>query len=170
MGSHILTIGALFLLGVFLLSANGLLADSSRLADENEYCLTSISIAQSIIDEAKAKSFDETTTTGNVPVATDLSPSLGPDASETIAATDTLSNGSFRSSSVFDDVDDYNGYHRQVSTSRVGGYDVRVSVNYASLTAPDSVSPTRTFCKRMVVTVTNPYMTGPIQLSYAFAY
>jgi hypothetical protein len=171
MASSILTIGALLLLGIFMLSANSLMADNSQLADQNEYCLTSLSVGQSIIDEAKAKAFDQQTINQTVLQASGLTPvaRLGPDTTETVGSPDTLSSGTFRSAAIFNDVDDYNGYVRSVSTSRIDGYSVRVSVVYASLTYPDSTSATPTFCKRMTVIVTNKYMQGQVILSYVFA-
>jgi hypothetical protein len=165
-----MTIGALVLLGVFMLSANGLMVDNTRLAEQNEYCLTSLSIAQSIIDEAKSKSFDEATLTQTVTLSGGLTPPglLGPESPEFTHSPDTSANGLYGSSQAFDDVDDYNGYVRQASTKRVEGFTARVAVAYASPVNPDSISSSRTFCKRMTVTVTNKYMEGQVSLSYAF--
>lgn len=169
----LLTIGGIVLLTTFVLYANGLMFDNTKIASDNEYVITAISLAQSVIDEAKTKGFDEATLLATVTSANDLTPVIlmGADGpSETFATPDSIDSNHPHSIAQYDDVDDYHGYVRIVNTPRAEGFRVETAVEYVSETNPDSVSAVRTFCKRMQVTVTSPYMQHPVLLSYAFTY
>jgi hypothetical protein len=168
----LLTIGGILLLSTFVLYANGLLFDNSKIAADNEFVITAISIGQSVIDEAKTKAFDEQTVAGTVTLRTDLtsSYSLGTDGGEAVSNPDTASESGSASFSRFDDVDDYNGYIRLVNTPRAEKYRVLAAVSYASETYPDSSKLAQTFCKRITVTVTSPFFAQPVTLFYAFTY
>ena len=159
MGSNmVLTIGALLLFGTFLTSSNRLMTGNTQIATQNEYNVTALAIAQSVIDEAKLKAFDEQTVTQSVvsPLLLTASASLKYDGiTETAPSPDTLSSLGYSSIRLYDDVDDYNGYTRTVNTPRAEGYNVSVVVAYASETSPDSSKSTQTYCKTMKVTVTS---------------
>jgi hypothetical protein len=174
MGSNmILTIGALVLFGTFLSSSNRLMTGNTQIATQNEYNLTALALAQSVIDEAKIKAFDEATVTTSVisPVFLTAPGSLRNDGSaESTPTPDTLASNGFASIRVFDDIDDYNGYTRRVNTPRADGYNISVSVGYASETYPDSAKSTQTYAKKMTVTVTSNYISQPLTLSYNFTY
>lgn len=173
MGSgFLLTIGALLLLGIFTLTANGLISENERIADENEYYLTSLSIAQSIIEEAKSKSFDQATVSAPLDslIVLTLPTSLGPEPGEFVPVPDSLGPDGYMSLKFFNDVDDYNGYLRVVNTPRAEGYIVNVSIAYGSPTWPDSTLATNSFCKRMTVTVTSPLVSEAVALQYAYIY
>lgn len=183
MGSNMmLTIAAVFLFGLFVVAGNNLMSNNSKVAGQSEYSLTALALAQSVIDEAKAKAFDENSTGGHVVTsASQLTAGLGPEPSETITSPDT-DNGStgYLSPQRFDDIDDYNGYSRIANTQRAKGYLVSVQVQYVDETNPESVSGVQTYCKRMNVSVSCPDISDlnrvssmddlPIRLSYIFAY
>ena len=168
----LLTIGALLLLSLFTLTANGLISENERIAEENEYFVTSLSIAQSIIDEAKAKAFDQGTVSTPLDslIVLTLPINLGPETGEFVPVPDSLGTGGYMSTSFFNDVDDYNGYVRVVDTPRAEGYAATVRVEYGSPTWPDSILTTSSFCKRMTVSVTNPHVSQAVTLQYAFIY
>ena len=191
MGANmLLTIGAVLLFGMFLSLSNKLMIGNNQIASQNEYYITGLSLAQSVIDEAKTKAFDQKTASGSVSSRSSLtSPdSLGRDGSSelTVPAVDTLCSSSpysstskgYWSSIKFNDIDDYKGYSRLVNTPRAEGYKLRVTVNYASETSPDSSSMSRTYCKKITVKVTSPYFPkqgdngGPdtLTIPYAFTY
>src|SRR5262245_39016337 len=65
-GNMILTIGSVLLFGTFLSLANKLMIGNNQIASQNEYYITSLSLAQSIIEEAKTKAFDQKTVTTGV--------------------------------------------------------------------------------------------------------
>ena len=176
MGANlILSMGALVIFGTFLSSSNRLMIGNSQIAEQNEYYITALSIAQSVIDEAKAKAFD-TKTIGlfqplTVRDSLTAAAKLGPETGEKITGTDTLSSTGYKSSTKFNDVDDYDNYKRLVNTQRVEGFQVSVKVQYADEISPDATSGSlQTFCKRMRVTVSSPYMPDNLQISYAFTY
>ena len=182
-GSNLmLTICALLLFGLFAMGGRTLTATNSRIADHSEYSLTAISVAQSIIDEAKTKAFDHRTTNRWFSVPPDsFSTALGPDiSSEIFTMADTSSSGAYRSATKYNDIDDYNHYVRVINSNRARGYVVSVEVNYVNESDPESLTSSRTNCKRMDVSVTCPAMSQlnaetsedalPIRLSYVFAY
>jgi hypothetical protein len=166
------TIGALLLVGIFFISGNRRIVEGKISADGSEYTITAVSLAQSLIDEAKLKAFDEQSMAGPV-LRSDLTSnsSLGKDGgTESVPVPDVTASSGYASATKFDDVDDYKGYTRLVNTSRASGYSITVSVNYASETYPDSVKSVKTFCKRMRVTVTHPNIPSPVVVSYPFVY
>jgi len=202
MGANIiLAVGAIVIFGTFLSSSNNLMTGNTQIAEQNEYYITALSLAQSVIDEAKAKAFDQKTVaidsvtimklTMTPPTLDSMTApgSLGKDAGETVPNPDTLTTASpfstitpgFRSSSTFNDIDDYANYSRRVNTPRAEGYRLRVSIGYANESYPDSAKAVRTFCKTMTVYVTSPFLPSrrnssgtvvqdTVKLSYAFTY
>lgn len=167
-----LTIGAVVLLTLFTLSANKIILQNKMMSSESEYVITAIGLAQSVINEAKTKTFDENSVTGTITSASQLtaSASLGNETGESPVQPDTSSSNAYQSFSKFDDIDDYDGYKRSVTTPRAGGYLVSVTVDYVNETDPETVSTTQTYCKKMTVSVTSPYITIPVKLYYAFTY
>lgn len=191
MGANMmLTIGAILLFGIFLSSTNKLMIGNNQIASQNEYYIAGISLAQSLIDEAKTKAFDENTIGQDTMVAKSklTAPgSLGKDgAAETFSFPDTAISSApfstaykgYKSISKYDDVDDYNGYSRLVNTTRAEGYRISATVRYGDEVNPDASPGVRSFCKVMVVKVTSPYFRkssdngGPdtLSLQYAFTY
>lgn len=170
MGQNVLlSIAAVILLGSFLVAANGLLSDNMRIASEDEYILTALTLEQSIIDEVKTKAFDQATVSTPVNSTSALSVP-GIDGGESIPNPDVNPGSGFLSATKFNDVDDYNGYARIVNTPRAGTFTLSVTVCYASETSPDSAAAGKTFCKRMTVSATNPLLTAPVSLQYIFVY
>jgi hypothetical protein len=95
MGNHmLLTIGALLLFGTFMLTANGLMSDNKISAEQNEYAMTAISLAQSVIDEAKNKAFDEAIALNpnGTFTTSDMSTTLGRESGESVPSPDTLTS------------------------------------------------------------------------------
>src|SRR6516162_10165223 len=142
-GNMLLTIGAIIIFGIFLCGANKLMIGNNQIAAQNEYYLTALSLAQSIIDEAKDKAFDQATVGTAISTRAPLAaPGLfGPDgASEAVPFPDTLcksspysaTNPGYWSAIRFNDVDDYQGYYRLVNTPRAEGYKLRVSLTYVN--------------------------------------
>lgn len=179
----LLTIAAFVLLGSLFLSTQNLISYNEQDTVENEYVLAAYGAGQSVIDEAMAKAFDENTIGAGIPDTGSLTGTgiLGREGlAEVIPSPDTMTASApfsaaypgYRSAAQFDDVDDYNGYVRLVKSSRsYEGDTVRVKVVYAQLDDPGQASPgQRTWCKRMVVTVTGKYFTQPVTLTHGFTY
>jgi Tfp pilus assembly protein PilX len=170
--SFLLILGSLLLLTLFSLASNRLIGENERIAEESEFNLTAFSLAQSIIDEAKSKEFDQHTVGAELttPVTLTAAAQLGPDPGEELSGADSTSDAGYASMTRFNDVDDYNGYHRYVSTPRADGYEISVQVAYASTSCPDSLLSTPTFCKHMVVSVSSRYFSNPVTVQFAFMY
>jgi hypothetical protein len=185
MGPNILlAVGSLLIFGTFLRSSDQMMNANTQIAEQNEYYLTALSLAQSVIAEAKTKAFDQNTVASPVSSPDSLSGFLGQDGSgeaiptavpypDTLIKTSpyTAATPGFRSNLKFNDVDDYNGYKRLVNTQRAEAYTITSKVVFASPTYPDSTKvSTKTFCKRMTVTVKSPYIPDSVVVSYAFVY
>jgi len=168
-----LVIFGMLLLGTFMLMANGIMLENSTAADRNEYYLTAMSLAQSVIDEAKTKAFDQRTVSGPVTSKDSLTSPLSltrEGSGEVVPVPDTLTSQGFLSIIKFNDVDDYNGYRRLLNTPRANGYMLAATVRYVSATYPDSASSTKSYSKRMTVTVTSPYFPDSLSVQYIFVY
>src|ERR1035437_1780887 len=130
--------GALVIFSVFSLITNKSLINNKKVAMQSDYIITATSLAQSVIEEAKIKAFDEKTLKDTVTLVTSLSTTLGPDAGETFSPSidvmDAVKN-SFQSSLKYDDVDDYNVYKRVVNTPLSGIDSVKVQVYYVNPTS-----------------------------------
>jgi len=155
-GQMLLTLGALVLLSTLTLNINGTLLSSVSTTLEMESILNAVSVAQSMLDEAMAKSFDEKTVNNRIYTYSGMtSPSLlGRESGESIAGFDST----YLSRTLFDDVDDYHNYRRRVFNERLGWFEATATVTYVQETAPDNNSSTQTFAKRITVRVTNDYM------------
>jgi hypothetical protein len=128
-----------------------------------EATLNALSIAQSMLDEAMQRSFDEKTIGKIAYTYTDITQplSLGPESGEAIMGIDSAYTGDggyqdYKSKQAFDDVDDYNGYRRRVWDTRMGYFYVTDSVKYVKETNPNAESSTATFYKVIVVVVSHP--------------
>lgn len=179
MGSNIIcAVGAILLFGAFLSSSNREMTLNTRVAEQNEYYITAISLAQSLIDEAKTKAFDvKTIGVSNIP-RNGLTASLGREPGEGFPMPDTLLSTSpytpaaqgYLSVNRFNDVDDYNQYVRIVNTQRAERFQIKSAVTYVSESDPMATSGSQTFCKRMDVTVSSPFLTDSVRLSYVYSY
>ncbi len=162
----LLTICSFMLFGALLLSDNNMISNNVHLSTDNQFSVTAIGLAQSVIEEAKSKAFDAR----QVGFDEDsLSQVLGPETGEWIALPDTLGSNGYQSTRVYSDVDDYNGYRRIVRISPSEYYTIDVGVVYTSTTAPD-VEVSKSFSKKMTVTVNGPYQTASYSLTYVFTF
>ncbi|MBI1804522.1 MAG: hypothetical protein HY033_12430 [Ignavibacteriae bacterium] len=170
----IFTIFAFVLFGALVLSNKNIMENSTTLAAENEVSLAALASAQSIVEEAKTKAFDQNTVGGvEVSDSSGLSSSIGLDAGEIAPPSpDTVTATGFESSTNFNDIDDYNGYKRLVKMSN--GKDDKlidsVTVKYVKFSNPEDTSGTRTYLKKMTITVTTKYIPRPYTFTYIFSY
>src|SRR5512135_668745 len=95
MGANMmLTIGSILIFGLFLSTSNKMMTGNSQIAAQNEYYVAGMSLAQSIIDEAKTKAYDEKTIDSirTSPSSMTAVGSLGRESGEFVPATDTLTS------------------------------------------------------------------------------
>lgn len=145
-----LSIGALVLLSIIALAFYRASTNQTTISYANESMLEATAIGQSILEEIKAKAFDEMTVSAPCTTVAALTApsSLGPDTSET-------------ANTFFDDIDDYNNYTRTVISPRLGIYFAAVQVRYVDPNTPESASGISTFAKQVSVFVTNEYLISP---------
>lgn len=127
---------------------------------QNDAILEANSIGSMMVSEVKSKAFDNVTRTANVSSRSQLTStsSLGPESGEVIPANPervSASQAVFNSQQTFNDVDDYDGYTRIVKTENLGDFTVRDSVCYVLESDPEVSSPSQTWCKMVVVTVSH---------------
>lgn len=126
---------------------------------DNEAVLTALNIAESVLHEVAAKSFDENVIGKSVSSPDSLtSPmALGPDYGESFPS--------------FDDIDDYNGHVRTANSGRLGNFTVTVNVCYTTRALAGNCSSSRTFLKKVGVTVSgNPKLSNSVSAASIVAY
>ena len=157
-GQMMLTIGAMVLLSTLMLriNTNNLQTDSVRA--EAQYGVLATSIITSTIEKAKSLAYDEATDSNSVTMVSQLTPPgiLGPEAGETY---DT-----------FNDFDDFDGYTRVDSTMPSAVFNVRCEVYYIHPANLKSKYGNPTWHKKIVVTVSSPFMEDSIRQSSIYSY
>jgi len=168
MGQQIITVMALVLLTIAIVGANRLIVESINTRMEGEALHLAAGIAQSLLDEAKSKKFDHKAVETYYQATSEFTAatSLGPDGTEPGFSTISPDVFPFRSIGNYNDFDDYRNYVRVVNTGTIQGFIVKATVTYVATGNPESATTTRTYWKRMNVTVEHPtYLKKPIQLS-----
>lgn len=162
-GQIMFILGAFAMLSILALSLNRTMSGSVVFGLEMEATLNALSVGQSMMDEIMQRNFDHKTISKVAYGYSDVTSygSLGPEGGETIAGIDSAytSGGvfhDFQSKSKFNDVDDYNLYHRRVFDPLLGYFDVVDSIKYVSEFTPNRDTTSATFYKRIVVVVTHP--------------
>ncbi len=162
-GQIMFILGAFTMLALLALNVNRTMYGSLVLGLEMEATVNALSIGQSMLDEVMQRNFDQKTITKVAYNYSDITPagSLGPETGEAIAGIDSayMSGGvfhDFQSKSSFNDVDDYNLYHRRIRDARLGYFDVSDTIKYVSETSPNTPSSSATFYKVIVVVVRHP--------------
>ncbi|MBE0557878.1 MAG: hypothetical protein IH628_11655 [Proteobacteria bacterium] len=154
LGQTMLSAGALVLLTILVINAHRLVVQSGDAAVSAEAAQVGIDLAQSLLDEIQTKKFDQfADTSGSQAVSEFTAPaSLGPGAGESFTLPDTII---YKSIGKYNDVDDYHGYTRNTAVGQFAGYQLSVTVVYVDDDDPDVVVATRTYTKRVQVTVIN---------------
>jgi hypothetical protein len=164
----IYVLGAVVLFSLFAITINKSMVINTESTVESEIEYNAIAVAQSIIDQARQRAFDEVMVAKNVLELSTRSQtllnsftapvSLGPEASEVYPQ--------------YDDFDDFKLTNFQMTTE-YGNYTVNstisyVNVSYNSTTGVYDVSNSaiRTYHKRLLVSVTHPSLPNPVSLEY----
>lgn len=151
-----LVLASLFFFSVTSLSVNRFCLNNSEIIMQGEYEKFAISLAQRFIEEAKTRAFDaasESGSTANPP--SDFTYPLGPRWNEYYP--------------VFTDVDDFHRLSLQVPTDKAT-YNVYVTVGYVYENDPDVVITSKTYHKKMTVTVSSSVLPQDIVLSHVYSY
>lgn len=163
-GQMLLVVGALALFASLQLSVNSAILRSSTTSYDGEATVEAISIGQAMIDEIVTQEFDSTTVFSHSmsdPSVFTPSSKLGADVDteKTVAA---LERDPFKSQVRFNDIDDYNGYSRIVTSSHLGDFTVKDSVYYVSESDQTTYSSTQTWYKKIVIRVSHPNLLYPV--------
>jgi len=153
-GQMMITIAAMMLLSLVILRVNNGFLNTNIVLMETKFGVLGVSIATSVMEEASGKAFDEKTDSSSITKLNDLS-SIGPDG-------ETYSN--------FDDFDDYDGYSRIVDDMPSAVFKISCEVDYVKTDDPESVSASKTWNKKLTITVTSPSSTDTIQMSTIYSY
>lgn len=170
-GQTILTIGAVILLGLNVISVNRTFTQHGAVLQQTEIGIFSVSLATSLLEEAQGKVFDRRSLTDScLTNLSQLTPkdSLGPDVGDT--RTD------------YDDFDDYNwmtgGPTKDSIIVRCDTIVIRdvdtflrwAKVCYVDTSSPDTYRSTPTWNKKLTVFVKGKNSSETLQMSYIFSY
>ncbi|MBK8944870.1 MAG: hypothetical protein IPM32_06295 [Ignavibacteriae bacterium] len=147
-GQTLISIAAMALLSTTILNVNRNSLTTTLSITETKYKILAVSLANTIIEEASSKSFDEKTTDNNlVTNVSELSTTLKADAGETLRKQ-------------FDDFDDFHKFEETTDADSTYDYatmNISCTVKYVDpFVSLDSVNY-NTWHKRITVTVSSPY-------------
>jgi hypothetical protein len=160
-------IAAVMVFGLFATTINRSMINSTEMTVESEVEYNGISMAQSVIEEARVRVFDSAVTfkperlmdpripATSIPSAFTNPVSLGKETGEVYP--------------VFNDFDDYHNLNISRATG-YGTYTITATVFYVNMGSPTVNAYTQTAHKRLQVTVNHPDMRGPVTLSYVKSY
>lgn len=154
-GQMLITIAALLLLSLVILRVNNNFLSTSTVLMENKFGVLAVSLATSVLEEAKGKAFDHNTDSAAVSDVNNLS-TLGPDGGEV----DPLYN----------DFDDFDGLTRVDTTLPSAPFTIQCVVDYVNSSTPNSTTNSKTWHKKMTVTVSSPFMQDTVRLSSIYSY
>lgn len=174
-GQMMLTILAMVLLSVVILTINRSFYQTNTTMAASRYNILGVAVANSIIEDATGMRFDEVTSgaQNNVSVLT-ASGSLGLESGESASNRKT-----------FDDFDDYNAYktNPRLDTVLVEGTNKRIifntlcKVDYVNANSPGTPTASKTWHKRLSLLVYCPEIRDPqtlktdtIKVSTVFSY
>lgn len=162
-GQMLVTGGAMILLSIIVLSINqGYLINNDVMLN-SKFDLLAISLAISVIEDANSLAFDERTTGGNPITTPNQLSSIGPEGGE---------NYTTREVNTFNDFDDYDGLHIAYddSTLKSAIYIIDCDVGYITDLDPDNFTNSKTWYKKLNVTISSPSMTDTIRMSTVMSY
>ncbi len=152
-------LGAIAIFGRFILTINTARFNTEFRVIAGEAQYVSASIAESVIDEASIKAFDQATTTfflhGGISGLTDPS-FLGPETGELYPN--------------FNDIDDYHGLMLSDTVSNGIQYTITASVGYVDENDWETILNEKKLMKRLNVTVFSEHLPDTITLSRVFSY
>jgi hypothetical protein len=164
-GQTMLAMGAMMLLSFLVLRFNTIHLTSAQASYNSKFGIVATSLANSLIEEAKDKAYDEFAldTTKVIASANDFSPTLGKEGGEAYPD--------------FDDFDDYNNLYypdtlslKNPQTGKATKFEIRSTVVYVSDVNPDVKSVSKQYHKKMTVSVFSSAMMDTVKLTTIFSY
>jgi len=155
-GQLLLTTSALVLLSLVILRINNGFLSTNQVMMENKFNVLAISLGSSLLEEATGKAFDANTAENTVTSLSQLS-TIGPGAGEVYPN--------------FNDFDDFDNLVKVDSTLPSAVFTIRCNVCYVNPSNPNvSTGTTKTWHKKLTVTVTSPSMTDTVRFSTIYSY
>ena len=151
----------MILLSVLILRVNGTFLTTGTTIMNTKFDILATSIATSQMEEISRKRFDEYTVTTPATKVNQLSAVLGPDNGEKNPPNDDT---------LYDDIDDFNGYWVNISDMPSAVFHVYCRVNYVTPNALNDSTSTRTWFKKVTVQVSSKSMTDTVTISTIFSY
>ena len=160
-----LAMGAMMLLSFLVLRFNTIHLTSAQASYNSKFGIVATSLANSLIEEAKDKAYDEVAldTTKVIASASDFSTTLGKDGTEAYPA--------------FDDFDDYHDLYypdtlslKNPQTGKATKFEIRSKVEYVSDANPDVKSGSKQYHKKMTVSVFSSAMMDTVKITTIFSY
>jgi len=165
-GQILLTVSALMVLGIIILSANSTLLENERVVMDSEFGVAAISLATSLVEEIQGKLYDAAAADSGITSLASLTPagSLGPNTSERYRPTDSTKTD-------FNDIDDFNNFYieyvadpskpkkatyRGDSRGFRADYFMRAKVFYVYKTDLNGTAGIPTWHKKIIVSVASP--------------
>ncbi|HEY9166915.1 MAG TPA: hypothetical protein VIS48_12230 [Candidatus Kryptonia bacterium] len=162
-GQTLLTVGAIMLLGMVILTVNRSLNDTSEVMVNSNIGLEEVSLATSIIEEAEGKAFDD---------STKVNPLLPTQLSHLTPPSSLGQEGGVTTD--LDDFDDFNGPthtgRSEIDTLSTGIYHVFTKVYYINPANPGVPSSTTTWNKEMDVWVWNTSVPDTVKMHTIYSY
>jgi hypothetical protein len=174
LGQTIITTFFLVLLTIAAVNANKLIVDKDSNYYQQEAYRQASGLANSLINEILSKKFDRTlfyiipvNDTNYIDIyhktlfeqPSNLGP--GPTKGPLVPLPDVkTSSSNYKSIKYYTDVDDYNGYIRNVNTASLTGFTLFVKVTYVDENNPDNyvyVDNQQKYLKRIDIKIINPY-------------
>jgi hypothetical protein len=157
-GQMLLALGAVILLSMLSLRINNTTISTQSTIVNSKMGLMAVSIAQSVIEEANNKAFDEISISAFV---SDLNKLTLPTQ---------LKAESGEKYPDFDDFDDYNNFNRTDTIPTADIFKVKCKVYYIDPSAPNVPVSTRGWHKKIDVSVISETMRDTIKISSVFSY
>lgn len=154
-----LVVGSIAALTYTILNINNAVGTQTTKQLDNEAIFTATGIGESLLEEIDLKAFDEKTISSRINSADSLTSSsfLGTESGEF-------------SYTAFDDFDDYNDYVKIDSLNRLGVFYSQIDVYYVTTMSPDTKSLSRTFSKRIDISIINKYLIDTLFFSKVTSY
>lgn len=155
------TMASIVIFSFLLIQANQVMVQNDLVMVEHEYEKTAVSLAQSLIDEARSKAYDEAVLTGGVPDGFNPGDVFRPN--QELGPPEGLTRSEF---TVFDY---YNGYSDTVSTD-MGPYVINATVNYVIGEPPYGDAGEQTNSKELEVVVRSLHADRTVRMNYIKTY
>lgn len=155
-GQMMLTAGAVVLLGMTVITINNSFSNHGFILQQTEIGIYKVSLGMSVLEEAMGKAFDELSIDTDLIATTSLTLTLGKEVGENYPD--------------YDDFDDFNNYSRKQGIYGVDSLSVLSKVNYVDPATPNVISASRTWHKRITVSVWGSVQPDTINFYHVFSY